>query len=127
MNATPAVVLAVAVIAALAGIISYRLIPPVARVRRKRAGPARGDGLDVTAPSAQAHTRAMNRLFSCPNPKCQAKYAIIGRAMKSTEAPACEECGQKFSEHGDWLTYQRADPIFLAEPQLEEIQIYAGQ
>jgi len=53
--------------------------------------------------------------FSCPNPKCKAKYAIIRRQSPPETKPACEACGQKFvpTEHGDWLTYQRADPVQL--------------
>jgi hypothetical protein len=55
-------------------------------------------------------------LFTCP--KCPAKYAIIRRQVPPTEPPACEACGQKFlpTESGDWLTYQRADPISLEMP-----------
>jgi hypothetical protein len=52
-------------------------------------------------------------LFSCP--KCKAKYAIIRRQAPPDEPPACDVCPQKFppTEHGDWLTYQRADPLQL--------------
>lgn len=53
--------------------------------------------------------------FTCPNPNCEAKYAIIRRKAEPDEQPTCEVCGKKFprTEGGDWLIYQRADPISL--------------
>jgi hypothetical protein len=52
-------------------------------------------------------------LFSCP--KCKTKYAIIRRQSPPPKPPACEVCDEKFipTEYGDWLTYQRADPVQL--------------
>jgi hypothetical protein len=60
-------------------------------------------------------SEAHMNLFSCQN--CQVKYAIIRRGAPPKEPPVCEVCNYKFppTESGDWLTYQRADPIIPAK------------
>jgi hypothetical protein len=64
--------------------------------------------------SILSHIDVMD-LFSCPD--CKAKYAIIRRQAPPDEPPVCEACDGPFqpTDGGDWLTYQRADPIVLTE------------
>jgi hypothetical protein len=64
--------------------------------------------------SILSHIDGMD-LFSCPD--CKAKHAIIRRQAPPDEPPVCEVCDGPFqpTDGGDWLTYQRADPIVLTE------------
>jgi hypothetical protein len=54
-------------------------------------------------------------LFACQG--CGAKYAIIRRQTPPKEPLTCEVCGRAFprTEGGDWLTYQRGDPVFMPD------------